>query len=200
LEKRPLPTKVISAIVIFSSSDVIAQVYENADNHNFDGSPLRDFAWDAHRTMRITAFGGVVTCWLHVWWNTLERVVEKTISSSTHHYSNALTKVFLDQAIGAPIFNVLFFSSQQLLQGKPFDKSLFDTVKERVPVMLEKHYHFWPWVHAINFSFVSLHKRILVQNILTIGWAAYLSHCDEKFEKDSRAKQEQAASEACRPA
>lgn len=165
LEKRPLPTKVISAIVIFSSSDgvynfamqciassdlqyawfhyvfivvtidivlsfaVIAQVYENADNHNFDGSPLRDFAWDAHRTMRITAFGGVVTCWLHVWWNTLERVVEKTISSSTHHYSNALTKVFLDQAIGAPIFNVLFFSSQQLLQGKPFDKSLFDTGK-----------------------------------------------------------------------
>jgi hypothetical protein len=25
--------------------------------------------------------------------------------------------------------------------------------------MLELHYCFWPWVHAINFSFVPLHGR-----------------------------------------
>jgi hypothetical protein len=35
---------------------------------------------------------------------------------------------------------------------------------------------------------VPLHKRILVQNILTIGWAAYLSHCDEQFEKDKESR------------
>lgn len=43
-----------------------------------------------------------------------------------------------------------------------------------------------PQVHVINFSFVPLHKRILVQNTLTIGWAAYLSHVDEEFEKNEQ--------------
>lgn len=72
-------------------------------------------------------FGGVVTCWLHVWWNFLERAVEKHIRAATHHYANALTKVFFDQSLGAPLFNVMFFSSQQLMQGKPFDESLLRT-------------------------------------------------------------------------
>jgi hypothetical protein len=186
LERRPLPTKIASALVIFSTSDVIAQVYENAEHHKFKGNPLQEFTWEPTRTMRITVFGGIVTVWLHGWWNLLERVIEKRISSKTHHYANALTKVFFDQALGAPVFNTLFFTSQQLMQGKPFDESLLRTVETRVPVMLEKHYHFWPWVHVINFSFVSLHRRLLVQNVLTIGWAAYLSHCDEEFEKEQK--------------
>jgi hypothetical protein len=152
---------------------VIAQVYENAEHHKFTGNPLQDFSWNPQRTMRITVFGGIVTVWLHGWWNVLERVIEKRISSTTHHYANALTKVFFDQTLGAPVFNTLFFSSQQLMQGKPFDESLLHTskssislsfcsywfctsdkaqpapfflVEERVPAMLWKHYHFWPWV------------------------------------------------------
>lgn len=106
---------------------VIAQVYENAVHHKFKENPLVNFAWDPIRTMRITVFGGIVTFWLHGWWNFLEKVVEKRISAKTHHYSNALTKVFLDQSLGAPIFNTLFFTSQQLMQGKPCDESLLRT-------------------------------------------------------------------------
>lgn len=106
---------------------VIAQVYENASHNNFKGNIFKEFAWDPSRTLRITVFGGIVTVWLHGWWNYLERVVEKRISAKTHHYSNALTKVFLDQAIGAPIFNILFFTSQQVMQGKPCDASLLHT-------------------------------------------------------------------------
>ena len=41
-------------------------------------------------------------------------------------------------------------------------------------------------VHVLNFSFVPLHRRLLVQNTLTIGWAAYLSHCDEEFEQEEK--------------
>jgi hypothetical protein len=43
----------------------------------------------------------------------LEVGVEKyLIRKASHHYANALIKVFLDQAVGAPIFNCAFFSSQ----------------------------------------------------------------------------------------
>jgi hypothetical protein len=79
----------------------------------------------------------------------------------------------------------MFFGSQSLLQGNS-PKETVTIIKKRLPDQLRLHYCFWPFIHTFNFSFVSFHKRILVQNVLTIGWMSFLSyknkHLDNKTE------------------
>ncbi|CAM9117372.1 unnamed protein product, partial [Ectocarpus fasciculatus] len=120
------------------------------------------------------AFGAIVNVWIHGWWGVLEKQLERHISSKTNKFKNAFVKVVIDQAFGSPVFNTIFFSSQQALQGKNFEE-VKEAVATRLPVQLARHYTVWPFVHLINFSFVPLHRRVIVQNVLTVGWAAYLS-------------------------
>ena len=71
--------------------------------------------WDSARTLKIAGFGCGITIWLHHWWSFLEVAVDRhLVSAVSCHYKNAATKVFIDQAIGAPIYNIEFFGSQGL--------------------------------------------------------------------------------------
>jgi len=40
---------------------------------------------------------------------------------------------------------------------------------------LSKNWMVWPFVQAINFKFVPLHHRVLVVNVVSLGWNCYLS-------------------------
>jgi protein Mpv17 len=40
---------------------------------------------------------------------------------------------------------------------------------------LSKNWMVWPFVQAINFKFVPLHHRVLVVNVISLGWNCYLS-------------------------
>lgn len=188
LEIRPFRTKVATAVVIFAVGDVSAQYFEHYSALKVErkyNCSIGPFAWDCLRTLRIVTFGVGVTSWLHVWWGFLERTVEKhVISAVSHRYKNAFVKVFLDQLIGSPLFNVFFFSSQSILQGKTLETTWSD-VQVRVPAMLKLHYCFWPWVHLVNFSLFPLHRRLLVHNVLTVGWIALLSHKNQHFDRES---------------
>jgi len=50
------------------------------------------------------------------------------------------------------------------------------TAAARLGPTLWQHYHLWPLVHTLNFYFVPLHHRVLVQNTVLVGWSGYLSH------------------------
>ena len=43
------------------------------------------------------------------------------------------------------------------------------------PTMMQ-HWKLWPVVHSFNFYFAPLHHRVLVQNVVLVGWSGYLSH------------------------
>jgi hypothetical protein len=198
LEKKPLQVKIVSALVIFSVSDTLAQGYEHwaakkEEKKTIGGGEIKnaihvghsvkesEFVWDAPRTFRMAAFGGLVNIWIHFWWGILERKMETIICSKTHRYKNAIVKVMVDQSFGTPVYNTIFFASEHALQGhNPYE--IYDAVTSRLPTQLARHYTFWPFVHVFNFSFVSVHKRVIVQNVLTVGWAAYLSRCEKEFD------------------
>jgi len=46
------------------------------------------------------------------------------------------------------------------------------------PTML-LHWRLWPLVHSVNFYFVPLQHRVLVQNTVLVGWSGYLSHLNK---------------------
>ena len=66
------------------------------------------------------------------------------------------------------------------------DKNTFDTTvlfrqtcdraAEMLPSTMLRHWTLWPAVHTLNFYYNQIHHRVLVQNIVLIGWSAYLSH------------------------
>ena len=45
-----------------------------------------------------------------------------------------------------------------------------------LPPTMMRHWSVWPFVHTINFYYFSLHHRVLVQNLVLVGWSGYLSH------------------------
>jgi hypothetical protein len=51
-----------------------------------------------------------------------------------------------------------------------------DRATEMLPPTMLRHWTLWPAVHTLNFYYNPIHHRVLVQNIVLVGWSAYLSH------------------------
>lgn len=184
IQKRPLLTKTGMAAIIFFTSDSATQYL------------LRDkkaeFSWDAPRALSGATFGVVATTWLHYWWGFLEVAVGArfpvTAAAATGtKVANTAIKVFLDQAIGAPLYIFTYYVLTNFGQSlDPREQtpdqmlSSFKTTTVRAadmlwPTMLQ-HWKLWPAVHCVNFYFMPLHHRVLVQNTVLVGWSGYLSH------------------------
>jgi len=47
------------------------------------------------------------------------------------------------------------------------------------PTMLQ-HWKLWPTIHTLNFYYMPLHHRVLVQNTVLVFWSGYLSHLNHR--------------------
>ena len=176
---RPLTVKATTASVIFFVSDSATQFITEPTGHK----------WDAARAGSGAAFGVVATGWLHHWWGFLESFVGRRIPVATNRFANTLVKVFLDQAIGAPLYIYTYYVITNFIQdlknrrlehdSNVVDKDMvFDTLKDTcdkasemlMPTMF-RHWTLWPAVHTLNFYYSPLHHRVLVQNLVLVGWS-----------------------------
>lgn len=177
LEKRPLRTKMTAAALIFFTSDTATQriMHPEAD-------------WDATRATSGAVFGVIATGYLHFWWNFLETTIGSTIPVARSRLLNTAVKVVVDQTAGAPLYIYTYYiitNTIQKLTAEP-DRGVVDVLEETEerarhmlwPTML-KHWKVWPAVHSMNFYFVPLQHRVLVQNTVLVGWSGYLSHLNK---------------------
>lgn len=175
LARRPLPIKATAAAIIFFTSDSAAQYLTREKDS--------DFSYNISRALSGSFFGIVATGYLHVWWNVLERVVGARLPIQTHRLTNTMVKVFVDQAFAAPLYIYSYYLITNFLQemsgntgpgAKRPEQVLQEThakASEMLwPTML-KHWRLWPFVHSFNFYFVPLHHRVLVQNLVLVGWS-----------------------------
>jgi protein Mpv17 len=101
--------------------------------------------------------------------------------------------VLADQAVFTPINLTLFLSTMSFLEAFPASnpnaaeartKTAETRVKERLDSTfmeaLTKNLMIWPWVQLANFSVVPLHHRVLVVNVVALGWNCYLSYLNSK--------------------
>ena len=50
-----------------------------------------------------------------------------------------------------------------------------DKLESTYATALQKNWMVWPFVQAINFKVVPLQHRVLVVNVVSLGWNCYLS-------------------------
>jgi protein Mpv17 len=187
LAKRPLLTKAGIAAVIFFASDSATQYLLRDVNQKKETNA---FQWDAPRALSGATFGVVATTWLHYWWGFLEVAVGARFpvvaASQSSKLVNTVVKVALDQGIGAPLYIYSYYvltNFGQTIDRTMSSSAVLESWKETNtraadmlwPTML-KHWQLWPFVHCVNFYYMPLHHRVLVQNTVLVGWSGYLSH------------------------
>jgi hypothetical protein len=161
-----------------------------------------DYDWT--RALSGGAFGVVGAGYLHVWWGFLEKFAEARFPRGQQRLANTLVKVLIDQGLSAPIYYYIYyiitfaiqklpieleerrFSQAALLNGAIGETAVTVTAgvlsdaNERALEMIwptmKQHWQLWPAIHTLNFYFVPLHQRVMVQNMVLSGWSGYLSY------------------------
>mmetsp|Transcript_10224 Transcript_10224/g.20483 ORF Transcript_10224/g.20483 Transcript_10224/m.20483 type:complete len:280 (-) Transcript_10224:224-1063(-) len=214
LQRRPLGTKMVAAVFIFTTSDLATQYITYRDDvsrsrrvtsigkrrrvddsrhDDDDQQQLQSFAFNIQRAFSASSFGVIGTIYLHNWWNFLERFVNARFpiipAKRTSRLSNALVKVMIDQSISAPLYNWCYFfitnavhSSNAAAGGDRVGAAASKATDMIGPLMLS-HWKIWPPIHAVNFYFTPVQNRVLVQNLVLVGWSGYLSHLNHSREE-----------------
>lgn len=86
--------------------------------------------------------------------------------------ATAAARVLADQTIFATTNMAVFLSTMAYLEGDSPRKRL---EKAYLPG-LKANWAIWPAVQGVNFTFVPLEHRVLVVNIVSLGWNCYLSY------------------------
>ncbi|CAI6268051.1 unnamed protein product [Periconia digitata] len=158
LKSAPLMTSSITTAVLFATGDVMAQ-------QGVEGRGLEKH--DLKRTGRMAAYGGVIFGPAATkWYGFLARNINLRSTNGT-----IAARVAADQFIFAPTNMFVFLSSMAYLEGA----SPRERLQQAYVPGLTKNFMVWPWVQAINFKFVPLDLRVLVVNVISLGWNCYLS-------------------------
>lgn len=101
------------------------------------------------------------------WYQFLQKRVNFESKTQT-----TVARVLADQTIFASTNMAVFLSTMSLLEGgSPQEK-----LKKSYIEGLKANWMVWPGVQAANFSIVPLEHRVLVVNIVSLGWNCYLSY------------------------
>lgn len=84
-----------------------------------------------------------------------------------------------DQLTFAPTFIAVFFIVQGYLDGKRI-AGIKERLRLRYRDTLNANYMIWPWVQLANFTVVPLQYRVLLANLVALGWNVYLTSSDAK--------------------
>ncbi|BFZ53043.1 Protein required for ethanol metabolism [Savitreella phatthalungensis] len=160
LARSPIATQLISTGILFGAGDVLAQ----------QAVERKGLQHDLLRTGRMTFFGTAIAGPILVgWYRVLDRHVN--LSSPT---KTLLARVAADQLAFAPVNIAVFFSAQGVLEGKS-PSEISNKLSTAWAPTLVANWKLWPAVQLVNFKFVPLEHRLLVVNLVALGWNCVLS-------------------------
>ena len=111
----------------------------------------------------IGIFGPAATKWY--------QFLQKRVVLSTNTRTTA-ARVLADQSLFATSNMALFLSSMSWMEGT----SPKENMKKNYISGLKANWVLWPPVQAMNFTVVPLEHRVLIVNIVSLGWNCFLSH------------------------
>ena len=96
----------------------------------------------------------------------------------------AVFKVVCDQTLLSPYFNVIFYSSQALLEGGSLGEAATRARHGFWPTWLAS-LQFYGCVHLITFGVLPPHLRIAWNSCAAIAWTAFMSHQNQTLKRHS---------------
>jgi protein Mpv17 len=107
-------------------------------------------------------FGPAATKWF-------DFLVKRVNLKSTN--GTIVARVACDQFLFAPCNMALFLSTMAYMEGN----SPVQRLKDAYLPGYQKNLMVWPWVQFTNFKYVPAEMRVLVVNVISLGWNCYLS-------------------------
>ena len=153
-KRRPLITQVVTAGVLTTAGDILAQKIEN-----------RPCGYDIKRTAVMSTlgfcyFGPLVATWLGV----LRRLNWRVLPT-----------VVCDQLCFAPFASASFVFLHPILSGKGIKKAK-EIFKTTYLTILTSSWLCWTPAQLINFAFVPFQFRMLYIQSVSLGWNSFLSY------------------------
>ncbi|OXV06348.1 hypothetical protein Egran_05885 [Elaphomyces granulatus] len=163
LATQPLLTSTITTAALFGAGDILAQ--QLVDRKGFQNH-------DFPRTGRMVLYGGAIFGpAATTWYSFLQRNVILRRPGTT-----LVARVVADQVLFTPLHLFAFLSSMSILEGsdpvEKVQKSFLSSYKANLAL--------WPAVQLANFSLVPLEYRVLVVNLVSLGWNCFLSLINSK--------------------
>lgn len=105
------------------------------------------------------------------WYQFLEKKIKFQSQTQT-----TIARVLADQTVFATTNMAVFLSTMSILEGgSPQEK-----LQKSYLSGLKANWALWPAVQAANFSVVPLEHRVLLVNIVSLGWNCYLSYLNSQ--------------------
>jgi len=159
LARRPILVQAVTSAVLFGTGDSLAQ--QAVERR---GIQKHDFA----RTGRMVLYGGAFFGPLaHHWFKFLQARIRLSTPTRT-----TIARVAADQLAFSPANLLCFLSTMSYLEGASVKERLRSTYKKGMMA----NWTVWPWVQLANFRLVPLEHRLLVVNVVALGWNCYLSY------------------------
>mmetsp|Transcript_14785 Transcript_14785/g.29963 ORF Transcript_14785/g.29963 Transcript_14785/m.29963 type:complete len:231 (-) Transcript_14785:170-862(-) len=157
LDKHPLTAKACTSLVGWALGDFLAQMF-------ISGGPF-----DVKRFITLSAFGFLYHGPSgHYFYNWLDKFIPGSDGKAV------ASKVAFDQIIWCPIFMTVFFTYLGLVNGDSF-AAIGDKIKNDLLSACQGSWKVWPFVHAINFKFISTKHRLVFINGVQIAFNMFLS-------------------------
>ncbi|KAM0752217.1 integral membrane protein [Meredithblackwellia eburnea MCA 4105] len=178
LIRRPYATGSASAAFLFGAGDVLAQqAIEKKEKHDFI------------RTARLALYGGCIFApTVTRWYMMLEGLKIKSKPALV------AARVGLDQFVLTPVLVGVFFTSMSLMEGKGIEEAKRRISTSWAPTLVKNWGLFIP-VQLANFSIVPAHLRLVLVNVVSLFWNAYLSYANSSS-ASAKAQIEDKAEEA----
>lgn len=163
-QARPYITQLCSTPLIFCLGDYAAQLAGGS-------------VYDPHRSASSLLIGAAISIPTYEWFMFLGRHFNyPSMLAST------AVKVVANQFLYTPAFNVYFFASHALLSGESF-AGIVERVMNTATTSIPRSFLFWPFVTAVNFTYVQPQFRAVVTGIFSVFWQTYLSWLNNKAQQ-----------------
>jgi len=157
LDDRPLLTKALTSLVGWALGDALAQIFIGSDPFNMK------------RFVTLSLFGFLYHGPSgHYFYNWLDKTIEGSDAKAV------FSKVAFDQIIWCPIFMTVFFTYLGLVAGDSFGV-IGNKIKTDLFTAVQGSWKVWPFVHAVNFKFISTKHRLVFINAIQVAFNMFLS-------------------------
>lgn len=164
LKQRPILTNVLTTGFLFGTGDYLAQ--------QISISSQNGRKYDYSRTLRAVIYGGIIFAPLADKWYKILATVKLPVPNSK--LADTVLRVGLDQGVFAPFIGIpLYYSVMTLMEGGDH-KTVQRKLESNWWNTLYTNWLVWPAVQGVNFGLVPVQLRLLVVNVVSIGWNCYL--------------------------